>query len=500
MGVSRVVKEGVMSEWYHSGIEGYCKAAADLLGNRMDGDTVLGLCHDLFPDRVAGTSLAHIWTASSQRLGDRKCRQRVFEMLWLNEVGVDTYRTEAEMFAKGECPKGRFRTIVEESSYAKSLRSCKDEKQRAKVAAKQFETNAIRARVYIEESDVFFMDEGIEGVSQEHVDKYRTIPIHSDYRDRLKGCRGRKELERIAVDQCESDALERCVQRVVDLCQDDEAEAASYLASLVGIREFPVKFFTNVVPAIESGLRSERYRPSDIQRFVQTLNSLIYLAHRRLNDGDLSSEEHPFRRFATTLFAGLVFGPNSRLALGLQDETTQAEAESEFDADDFGGYDRCENTVIRLTQIFDERGAHTGYSELYRPSQVIFFGRNSEVEGYVTRCSELFSDNSDVSVAIKNREHVVYPTVLHPAISRWHGMLLCEDDTWRYYDLASTNGSSIVTADGVSPVQTLIEVRPGDQLRVGASENVDVMDTNAYEDAATLFVSFHVDLAEDYVA
>ncbi|MDO4805721.1 MAG: FHA domain-containing protein [Coriobacteriales bacterium] len=488
-----------MDEWYHSGIEGYCKAAADLLGDRKDGDSVLGLCRDMFPDRVAGTSLSHIWTASSLRNGDRKCRQRVFEMLWLNEVGVEVYRAEAELFARGECPESGFRTIDEASSYAESLRSCKDEKERSKVATKQFESKAVRARVYIEEADGFSMNEELEDENQGYVGEYSTIPSHSAYRDRLKGCRSKNELEQTALDQCEGDAIERCVQRVVDLYENDEAANVSYLALLVGIEDFPVRFFTSVVPAIESGLRSERHRPSDIQRYIQTLNGLIYMAHRRLSDGDLNSVDHPFREFATALFAGLVFGPNDRLALGLNEDTTQTETDSGFGGAGFDGYDGRESAIIRLTQVFDARGAHTGYSELFRPSQVVFFGRSPEIDKYLARCRELFADDSETIATVDDREPVVFPTVLHPAVGRWHGMLLCEDDTWRYYDLASTNGSSIVTADGITPVQTLIELRPGDYLRVGASANVDVLDTNAYEDAATLFVSSHVDLTEDYV-
>lgn len=482
-----------MSEWYHSGIEGYCKAAADLLGNRRDGDSVLGLCRDLFPDRVTGTNLAHAWTLSSQRVGDRRCRQKVFETLWLNSIGVDVYRTEAEMLASGELTESGFKTIVKGSAYEAALRACKDEKERSKVAAKQFEARAVRARLYVEEAESFAMNQEVTCEGEGPEDEYRTIPAHSRYREMLRECRDAQELEQVAIGQCEGDAIERCVQRVIDLYQDDEAAEVSYLSLLVGVEDFPVQFFSVVVPSIESGLRSERYRPSDIQRFVQTLNGLVYMAHKCLLAGDAEDDIRPFREFATTLFAGLIYGPNSRLALGLQ-EATPTIASGEL-----VGYYREEGTTIRLTQVFDDRGAHTGYSELFRPAQVVFFGRSNEAERYLERCDALLSDDPETVALVRSREPVVFPTVLHPAVGRWHGMLLCEDDTWRYYDLDSTNGSSIVSGEDVASVDPLIEVRAGDYLRIGASANVDVRDANAYEDAATLHISSHVDLTEDLV-
>lgn len=483
-----------MGEWYRSGIEGYCKASACLFGNARDGKTVLGLCRDLLPDRVPGTSLSHAWTLSSIRVGDRRCRQKVFECLWLNELDVNVYREEAEILAKGGRPMGGFKTIIEGSIYEEALLACKNKKERDAIAAKQYEMQATRALVYAEEAEAFLLNLELENGGQEHEVKYRTIPNHSEYREQLINCKGEKEIEWTAIRQCEQDAMERCVRRVVSLYQDDDAVDVSYLSLLLDIEDFPTKFFTNVVPAIESGFKSERYSPSEIQWYIQTLNGLIYRAYKCRNDASDHEDIRPFQEFAKALFAGLIYGPCHPLALGLSPEATPA-IQSGWNRE----YDREEGSTLRLTQVFDAKCAHTGYSELFRPSQVVFFGRSSDVAKYLERCNKLFSDHAEMLMYMKSLKPVVFPTVLHPAVGRWHGMLLYEGEQWRYYDLDSTNGSSIVSDEKVYDIQRLIEIRPGDFLRIGAPSHLDVRDTNAFMDAATLLVSSHVDLTEDFV-
>jgi hypothetical protein len=483
-----------MGEWYRSGIEGYCKAAADVLGNRNDRKTVLGLCRDLFPDRKPGSNLSNAWQLSSERVGDRRCRQKTFECLWLSEVDIETYRSEAEALARGERPRDGFRTIVEGSSYEDALLACKGKSERLEAMRKQFEAQAPRAFVYIEEAEAFRLNHDLEKEGQTLEDEYRTIPAHSEYRERLANCESDEEAERTAIRQCEEDAIERCVQRVIDLYHDDTASNVSYLSLLMSTVDFPITFFNQVVPAIEIGLKSERNSPSEIQWFIQTLNGLIYRAHSCLADKAAHKDLAPFREFAKTLFAGLIYGPCNPLALGLAPEATPP-----IEAGNSRTYDGPESSTIRLTQVFDKSCAHTGYTELFRPSQVVFFGRSSDVATYLERCEEHFADDLETLAFVKSREPVIFPTVLHPAVGRWHGMLLCEDETWRYFDFDSTNGSSVISDEEVYDAKPLLEVRAGDYLRIGAPVHLDPLDSNAFMDAATLFVSSHVDLTEDLV-
>lgn len=81
-------------------------------------------------------------------------------------------------------------------------------------------------------------------------------------------------------------------------------------------------------------------------------------------------------------------------------------------------------------------------------------------------------------------------------MSGLHGMLLCEGDTWRLYDLGSTNGTSIKCADNkIETVGDVSEVRPGDRLRFGAPLGAD--DTNVYWSAVTLLLTLDVGLSEE---
>lgn len=416
-----------MNNWFHSGLEGYCKAAAQLLGEGTRGDILLDLCKDILPDRTR-SNLTRAWTLSNVRRG-RSCRHSLFEQCWLGSKDWKDYADEALLLVKGEEPEGGFTTIPSGSDYERGLRAIKD----------------------------------------------------------------KNEVGRIALSRCEADAIEACVDRVMNLWLDENSAEASSVASLVTRDGFPSDFFTYVLPAIESGLLSERYLPSDVQRYVQILNSLTYPAHKCLaKEGDAEAIK-PFLRFVISLFSGLVYGPNHPLAVSRQWNTTEPNYLS-LSSD---RKEEIEGTTIRLTQVFDDTGAYTGYSELFRSTQVVFLGRCPEVEAYLERCAQIFAEEPEILEGVKEREPVVYPIVFHDAVSNVHGMLLCEGDVWRLYDLNSTNGTSILSTEGTYAVDRLAEVKPGDRLRLGAPSYAH--DANVYWDAATLSVSLNVDRSEQFI-
>ena len=405
-------------------------------------------------------------------------------MLWLNEPSAAVFRKEAECLARDEPPEGGYKTIIAGSDYERTLRGCRDKNARANAADRQFEAGAVRALTYIADAEAY-------SLKQDSDDEYKTIPKNSPYSRRLDGCRSESELRYNAIAQCETDALDLCKKSALNALVNEEADDSSYVILLAQTKDFPSRFFETVVPAIERGFQSERYRSTEIERFTQTLNSLIYRAHIcLLKDDDIE----PFRKFVRILFAGLIYGPNHPLALDLRTGPTPS-----FEESGCGNYDRDEGTTIRLTQIFDDRGIHTGYSELFRPSQVVFFGRSSRTQEYLSRVSELFPDDSEIETRLQQSQVVLFPIILHPTVGRVHGMLVCAGDVWRFYDLKSTNGSCIVSREGTTPVDHLIELRPGDYLRLGAPADVDDTDVNLFMDAATIMVSSHVDLTEDYV-
>ncbi len=411
-----------MFEWCHSGLEGYCKASAALLGETEQASLWLAFCKDLLPDRTQRT-LTRSWTLSNVRQG-RSCRQALFEKCWLAGRHGKDYLDEAESFARGTIPQ--------------------------------------------------------EG--------FATIPRHSSYERQLTACVNDAERRQLAISRCEQDAIDSCVSHIASLASDDMAADAAYITSLVMRDDFAIDFFTSVIPAIERGLLSERYRAADIQQFTLTLNALSPAAHRCIVEEGANLE--PFCAFLKSLVTGLIYGPVHPVAIGRAWDATQ----------DYLPYDQPENprgTTLRLTQLFDERGRFTGYSDVYRSSQLVLFGRSPNARDYECRCAELFRDEPALLATIRSKEAVIFPIALHDAVSNIHGLLLCEEDVWRFYDLESTNGTSITSENGTSDVAHLVEVRAGDCLRLGAPASAH--DANAFWDAATIRATLHVNRVEEFL-
>lgn len=438
-----------MYDWCHSGLEGYCKSAASMLADQVEEEEAADNNNKKSVIRKAQgdqqlrlcrdllpdrteETLTRAWTLSNVRRG-RDCRQSLFEKCWLGDELWQKYLEEAKLLSKGVVPEGGYVTIPPESDYERELKSCAGD------SARKLAVNSMR----------------------------------------------------------EAKAIEACAQRVVDsLLEDDWTSDPPMVISLIEETDFPVRFFTIVVPAIERGLLSERYRSSDIRQFVLTLNETIFKAHRDLmkyRPGEEEAHLDDFLRFLITLFAGLIYGPNHPYAISRPWNVTPSASET----DDDDNEELREGTTIRVTQVFNDSGRYTGYSELFRPGQVVFFGRDPVVDKYLTKCRDVFPDDSDALRVISDCEKVIFPIAYHDAVSNCHAVLLCQGDAWWLYDLKSTNGTSIASDDGIVDVATLSRVAPGDRMRLGRSAKAS--GANVYYDAATMLITLNVDLTEDYI-
>ena len=80
-----------MDHWYHSGIEGYCKSAAQLAGMPDDASGWGNFGNDLFGDGRFDDPIkaSKTWTLSRSRKQGRSNRPMLFEKSWLGVGGTD---------------------------------------------------------------------------------------------------------------------------------------------------------------------------------------------------------------------------------------------------------------------------------------------------------------------------------------------------------------------------------------------------------------------------
>lgn len=104
-----------MDQWYHSGIEGYCKAAAKLAGLPDDTSGWGNLGRDLFGDGRFDdpVKISKTWTLSRFRGQGRGNRPALFEKSWLSAQGVGN---EAEAVAT--CVAGMLNPLNESVLYS----------------------------------------------------------------------------------------------------------------------------------------------------------------------------------------------------------------------------------------------------------------------------------------------------------------------------------------------------------------------------------------------
>lgn len=420
-----------MFEWCHSGIEGYCKAAAEMLGDETKKKSAqwLPFCNDIFKTRT-DKDITSVWTMSHDRStsGGRSNRQTVFEKQWLNGRYIKTYIDEAE--------------------------------------------------------EAFRRSWDYEGLS--------TISKESDYAKVLEACGTKEERRQKAILKCEDDAICACIAYMLDTDENGEFVHEPAMPDLVSQGDFPEKFYSSVMRAIERGFVSERYKPSEIQQFMTTLNDQLYSAADSMIDSD--NEYAGFRNFARSLIAGLVYGPDNIIALARPWDATHDYREVNY-------LPATQGEAIRVTQIFDNDLRQIGYSEVYRPSQVVFFGRCPEPDKYKEALSGILAKDGGLSIDLDSKEQIVFPIAYtHVQTSNVHGMLVYENAAWRLYDFASTNGTSVESTETsqtgakeqvVRTVDGILELMPGDRIRLGAP--AEAADVNVYQGASTLLISSYVD-------
>ena len=241
-----------------------------------------------------------------------------------------------------------------------------------------------------------------------------------------------------------------------------------------------------MLPAIERGFVSERYHPTVAHQFTLTINEPMLKAHISIRQDSPTFDW--LTEFLTILVAGLIYGPDHPLATfsawnatGTYMTVTSSE--------------RFTSTTLRITQVFDNNSNYEGYSVKLSPDQALFFGRSANVDDFYKSCDELFGKNSLMTNLIKSKTAIQFPiSEVHDAVSIKHGMLLFQGGEWRYYDLNSSNGTSIKTAQDRQAIDATITIRPGDVLRLGAPVNTDdTNDTSIYLSAAAIRVTCYVD-------
>lgn len=357
----------------------------------------------------------------------RDCRQSLFEKCWLAGRHGKDYVDEARLFVKGLLPKEKLGPCAHDQDYAMLLRTT----------------------------------------------------------------RSQAECDEVALRRCEADAIDACVNRIIELSRDDErldVANDAIITSLVMLDHFSELFFDQVVPAIERGFLSERYSSVEARQFVMTLGGLMDRAHRCVTSEDSSFDS--YRLFLRVIVAGLIYGPNHPIAMDREWDVTEC-------YEPYFGVQAVQGTTIRLTQVYGDYEKYTGYSELFRPAQVVFFGMCPDVGEYLERCDTLFHEEAETMHMLRSLEAKVFPMTLHDAVSNVHAMMVCEGDVWRLYDLGSSNGTSIASEGRVESVDHLIKIKPGDRIRLGAP--VGAHDANVYWSAATILVSLNVDRTEELV-
>lgn len=382
-----------MKYYPHSGIEGYCKAATELLGEQPGMRSWGRFYADLFKDHgLKGSSTAsRIWTLSRERQG-RRNRLMTFEETWLGT--------------------GRHGNALAEQAESR-LRVTKG-----------------------------------GALSREERDTCRLA----------------------AIAECEKQAVEACVASI--LSRDEAAE----IRLLANEPRFAERFHVSVLPAIESGFLAERYRSSDVRLFTLVLDELL---HANL----LEAEQ--FGRFVKVLVAGLIYGPNHPLVLDRQWDKTVQYVPSNYAPG-------VSDETIRVSQLFDENMAYVGSSELCNSGQAVFFGRCVHLDRYLSKCAEKFRGDVELQLELESREKIIFPiSDAHAQTGNVHGVLVYIGHSWYFYDLDSTNGTSVANQDETVSVQDAIVVCPGDRIRLGAP--AQATDRTLYWGASTVLISSCVD-------
>lgn len=238
---------------------------------------------------------------------------------------------------------------------------------------------------------------------------------------------------------------------------------------LDGLGDPGTDFWELVMAATLDGLRTQRYPESDLARFSRRMGDL-------LSTMDFSREEDLFALMFRTA-AALFYGPASPYALMGSVEVTQQ-------APGRPSPSRPSRARLLLMQVFDDSGAWVGVHGTASQNDVVFLGREDDPAAYEGRCD---GDLAQL-LAGRNRQILALP-LSNKWVSRVHGVVYFEGESWHFEDMGSTYGSQVRRADG-RPVggAGASELRPGDRLCLGVEGVQD-----PYGSGATLAVSMLVD-------
>lgn len=269
-------------------------------------------------------------------------------------------------------------------------------------------------------------------------------------------------------------ALSTCVDTLLD------AEADAALPATLECAPTPQRarerLHDEVLGAMADGFATERYPSSAVTAFRGDMDALAARWDGR--PGPL------LRDILYRLVAAAIYGPDHPEALSPETSKTFDEAGGPADGDPA---ELCTQTVV-VTHLYDGIAARIGDSVHYTPASLVLVGRSSHEERYRARLAELGLSG----LAEGRRAEILRLPELHGRVSACHGALACEQGTWYYYDLDSTNGTLVSGETGTFPVEHLCTVQPGDVLYLG-TRNGHAGDGTLFMSGAALLVSMRVD-------
>lgn len=276
-------------------------------------------------------------------------------------------------------------------------------------------------------------------------------------------------------------ALSRCVDAMME-----EGSSCLWIALTVkGPSEFAVQFSSHVVPAIEEGFVKENYPQGQIRLFENEMNNTVV----DLTVGTPRSEQD-FKDFLYMLVKSLIFGPD----FDHQHKGTvwnESGLFRESDLEDLAG------DKIAISQRFNSDGSILGNTAVFHSGEIVFLGRSDAVEDYEKKLTEVLSEEEAADLGLQSKSKQVFPIPeANEGVSILHGMIVCDDGVWRYWDFSRFGTRLICEGRGKESIRTYIhhdvnELEPGCTLHLGAEERVD--GEQLFTKAATLKVSFYID-------
>lgn len=251
---------------------------------------------------------------------------------------------------------------------------------------------------------------------------------------------------------------------------------------LDGLGDPAADFWNLIMAALTDGLRTQRYSESDISRFSRRVGDL-------LGTMDFSDDKDVFA-LMFRIAAALFYGPACPYALMGQVDVTQGSQPAPRPLRHGTAHPR-----LLVAQVLDEQGAWVGVHGVASEATVLFLGREDDASAYEARCDEDLAG----LIAGRRREILALP-LSNKWVSRVHGVVYFEGESWRFEDLGSTYRSQVRRPDG-EPAggDGASELRPGDRICLGVDGVED-----RFGGGATLAVAFLADAfspaAEDVVA